>query len=159
MNYHENQEGTVGKRSLLLIGILIIVSFSLSACQGGSPTISDAWARPAVKGDNSAAYFIITNQSLKSDTLLNASADIARAVEIHKTMVMNEGMGQNEQMQMVPQDSVKVGALRKIEFKQGGLHVMLIDLQQDLNIGDIFPLTLHFEKAGDITLDVPVQAP
>jgi hypothetical protein len=62
-------------------------------------------------------------------------------------------------MQMVPQDSVKIAALRKTEFKPGGLHVMLIDIQQDLNIGDTFPLTLNFEKAGEITINVPVQSP
>jgi copper(I)-binding protein len=159
MNYHQYQEETVRKRSLLFIGIFVIVGFALSACQGTAPNITDAWARPAVEGDNSAAYFIIANKSLNSDTLLNASADVARAVEIHETMVTNEGMGANEQMQMVPQDSVKIAALRKTEFKPGGLHVMLIDIQQDLNIGDTFPLTLNFEKAGEITINVPVQSP
>jgi len=159
MNYYQYQEETVRKRSLLFIGIFVIVGFALSACQGAAPNISDAWARPAVEGNNSAAYFIIANKSLNSDTLLNASADIARAVEIHETMVTNEGMGANEQMQMVPQDSAKIAALRKTEFKPGGLHVMLIDIQQDLNIGDTFPLTLNFEKAGEITINVPVQSP
>ena len=62
-------------------------------------------------------------------------------------------------MMMVQQENVRVGAQSQLEFTPGGLHVMLIGLDQDLNPGDTFQVTLNFEKAGRITLDVPVREP
>ena len=62
-------------------------------------------------------------------------------------------------MMMVQQENVHVGAQSQIEFTPGGLHVMLIGLNQDLNPGDTFQVTLNFENAGRITLDVPVREP
>ena len=62
-------------------------------------------------------------------------------------------------MMMVQQENVRVGAQSQLEFTPGGLHVMLIGLAQDLNPGDTFQVTLTFEKAGRITLDVPVREP
>ena len=62
-------------------------------------------------------------------------------------------------MMMVQQENVPVGVQSQIEFKPGGLHVMLIGLNQDLKPGDTFQVTLNFEKAGQITMDVPVKQP
>ena len=62
-------------------------------------------------------------------------------------------------MTMVQQENVPVGAQSQIEFSPGGLHVMLIGLNQDLNPGDTFQVTLNFENAGQITMDVPVREP
>jgi len=62
-------------------------------------------------------------------------------------------------MMMVQQENVRIGAQSQIEFTPGGLHVMLIGLNQDLNPGDTFQVTLNFENAGQITLDVPVREP
>ena len=62
-------------------------------------------------------------------------------------------------MMMVQQENVPVSAESQVEFKPGGLHVMLIGLKQDLNPGDTFAVTLNFENAGEITLDVPVREP
>ena len=43
-------------------------------------------------------------------------------------------------------------------LKPGSYHVMLIGLKKPLKEGETFPLTLTFEKAGKITVDVPVKA-
>ena len=60
-------------------------------------------------------------------------------------------------MSMQPQQSVEIPASDTVEFKPGGLHVMLINLNQDLALGNTILLTLKFEKAGEITLEVPVE--
>jgi len=58
---------------------------------------------------------------------------------------------------MIPQESVPLAAGAKVEFKPGGLHVMLIGLKQDLKVGDQFELTLHFKNHADIVLKVIVK--
>jgi len=42
-------------------------------------------------------------------------------------------------------------------LKPGGLHVMLIGLKQPLKVGESFPLTLTFEKAGKLDVTVTVE--
>jgi len=36
---------------------------------------------------------------------------------------------------------------------------MLVDLNRDLNIGDTISLTLRFQTAGDVIVEVSVQEP
>lgn len=91
--------------------------------------------------------------------------------ELHDDHHMDANMGENTMetsmmaemeggvMMMVQQENVPVSAESKVEFKPGGLHVMLIGLKQDLNPGDTITVTLNFEKVGQITLDVPVREP
>jgi copper(I)-binding protein len=62
-------------------------------------------------------------------------------------------------MTMVQQENVPISAQSELEFKPGGLHIMLIGLNQDLNPGDRFTVKLNFENAGEISLDVTVREP
>ncbi len=46
---------------------------------------------------------------------------------------------------------------RDIVLGPGGYHVMLQELAHPLAAGDSFPLVLHFQRAGDQTVDVEVR--
>jgi copper(I)-binding protein len=60
-------------------------------------------------------------------------------------------------MQQVP--SVDIPAGGTVTFAPMAYHVMLVNLKDRslLSDGKRFPLTMHFEKAGDVTVDVAVQ--
>ncbi len=136
-------------RLTLLAGLLIL---SLAACRPSQPlSIEAAWGRPALSGNNAAAYFIINNATPESDRLLSASSSIAEFTEVHLSLM------QDGNMIMQQQDSVDIPANSQLEFKPKDLHIMFINLKNDLNIGDDYELTLHFEKAGAITITVPVK--
>lgn len=60
---------------------------------------------------------------------------------------------------MVKVERVELAAGHEIAFEPGGYHIMLINLRQELAAGDTFELTLHFEHAEDLTLQVKVLAP
>ena len=45
-----------------------------------------------------------------------------------------------------------------VALRPGGLHIMLVGLAQAARPGTTVPLTLQFERAGSITLELPVQA-
>jgi len=134
----------------------LFMTLVASACgsSSGKLTIQGAWARPASAGENSAAYFIIDNGTSMDDTLLSLSSQIASATEVHMSMMMDGGV-----MSMQQQDTIPAPARNLVEFKTGGLHVMFIDLKQDLKIGDTFPLTLNFEKTGSVTIEIKVRQP
>lgn len=136
----------------ILIPILALVAL-LGGCTAKALSVTQAWARPGVAGGNSAVYFVI-DAGNQADTLLKASSDVAAAVELHQSQ-----MGEDGTMKMAAQENVPIPANTRVTFEPGGLHVMLIGLKDDLNSGDAFQVTLTFEKAGDITLDVPVKEP
>jgi copper(I)-binding protein len=54
---------------------------------------------------------------------------------------------------------VEIAPGASVTFAPMAYHVMLLGLEDRslLSDGKRFPLTLHFEKAGDVTVDVAVQ--
>jgi copper(I)-binding protein len=62
-------------------------------------------------------------------------------------------------MQMRPVTAVMLPANEVVEFKGGGLHLMLIGLQAPLAAGSSFPITFNFRSAEPITIQVDVVAP
>ncbi|CAG0983095.1 hypothetical protein ANAEL_01859 [Anaerolineales bacterium] len=137
-----------------LISLLLLATLLVSACGSSSAelTVQDAWARPALKGQNGAVYFVIENHTDSHNALNGASTDVASAAEVHLSMQNDQGV-----MTMSMQDSVQIMPGENVTFKPGGLHIMLVDLKQDLKVGDTFTLTLSFEKSGDITLEIQVK--
>ena len=141
-------------KRFLVFGIWLVAIITLAGCSVKTLQVQDAWARPANAGSNGAAYFIIHNPSKTEDVLLSASSDVAEAAELHMSSMNADGI-----MMMEPQESVPVSAGENVEFKPGGLHVMLVNLYQDLGVGDTFELNLEFQNAGSLTLQVEVKEP
>ena len=137
------------KRNLL---VMLIVALILGACSGREMETHEPWARAALQGENSVVYMIVHNHTNTDDVLLGASTDVAQAVEIHETVMSDDGV-----MRMIPQASIPLAAGDELEFEPGGLHIMLVNVNRDLNMGDQIILTLHFENYADITLNVPVS--
>ena len=120
----------------------------------GDFAVKEAWARPGNAGGNGAVYFVIANPTGTEDVLHSASGEIAAAIELHLSVESHEGG-----MSMKPQDAVPAPAHQTVKFEPGGLHLMLIGLAQDLKPGDTFSLTLNFEKAGAMPVEVEVREP
>lgn len=109
--------------------------------------------RPSQKGHNTGAYMTIKLKCMKAtDRLLGASCDACETVELHDNIYDN-GISR---MRPVRDVVIKDGEL---SFKPGGLHVMLMNLNQDLKTGDSTKITLHFEKAGPVEITYQVQDP
>jgi periplasmic copper chaperone A len=54
-------------------------------------------------------------------------------------------------------DTLVLAPEQVAEFKPGAAHIMLVGLKQPLKQGDSFPLTVKFEKAGDVVATVNVE--
>lgn len=146
-----------------IFAFLFASALLLSACGGGMAggeehtdgegvEAHDYWARAAMAGGNSAAYMLIHNHGGEADALISASSDVADAVELHLSQMNSDGT-----MEMIQQEKIDVPADGEVELKPGSYHVMLIGLKQDLMAGSEITLTLTFEKAGEVTLTVPVK--
>jgi len=135
----------------LLLALLSLMI--LSGCSADETMkINAPWVRPGKIDGNSAAYFVIENNTKMDDRLVGAEASIAETSEMHMTK-----MDADNKMMMMPQEFIALPSGGKVNFEPGGYHVMLLNLQKDLQVGEMIKLTLSFEKAGKIELDVPVK--
>lgn len=119
-----------------------------------SIAIGHPYARATVPGQPSGGgYLKLDNQGTTDDRLVGARAAVAERVELHSMSM------EGDVMRMRRVDAVDVPAGRAVELKPGGLHLMLLGLKAPLKAGERFPLTLAFEKAGEVEVVVNVEAP
>lgn len=135
----------------LLSSILLL--FLLAACSRSEGVqIVGGWVtEPIGNVKNSAAYFTIKNGQGAADRLIGASTPLAARAELH-THVMDNGV-----VKMRRVSDVEIPAGQNVRFEPGGLHVMLIGLQQPLKAGDQVPLSLTFENAGAVEVQLSVR--
>jgi periplasmic copper chaperone A len=140
-------------RTFFVISLLMTV---LTGCQSAPREleIQDAWARPGFSEGNTGVYLTIDNTNGSTDILLSGSTEIAEFTELHQTHIDHSGT-----MKMEPLQSIEVANNSRLSLSPGGLHVMLINLQQDLNPGETFELTLLLQQRGPITVTVEVREP
>lgn len=136
----------------LAVSVGLLAACTSSPAPGDSLTISGAWARPGEAGSTSAVYFVVDNPGAEADNLIAAQTNAAQSAELHKSAMDSQGV-----MSMEHQEQIPVPAGGKVELTPGGLHVMLTGLTTTLQPGDHLSLTLTFEKAGEISLEVPVR--
>ena len=117
-------------------------------------TIDDAYARSAgASAIAGAAFFMIHNNAAEDDRLIAARSPVAERVELHTHLEEANGV-----MRMVEvEDGFPVPAGGMHGLARGGDHVMFMGITQPFEQGATIPLTLVFEKAGEIELDVPVD--
>ncbi|UZJ59990.1 copper chaperone PCu(A)C [Pseudomonas sp. KU26590] len=99
-----------------------------------------------------AAYFVISNSGADADRLESVDSPIAGAAQLHEH-ISKDGL-----MKMQHVETVAIPAGGTVTFAPMAYHVMLLDLKDRTRLidGQTFPLTLHFQKAGDLTVDVVV---
>jgi copper(I)-binding protein len=147
----------LGRRWLMAFAAVLVVCIPEAEVEAqaqvqlkAQPHVQDAWARPTVQGQTVGGAYFRIDGGPAGDRLLAISVDIAQSVELH-TMRMD-----GDVMRMRQLDSVDVPAKQSVEFKPGGMHVMLIGLKTPLKVGNNFPMTLRFEKAGSVSVNVRV---
>jgi len=122
------------------------------AAHAGEVMVSGAFARasatPAAKAG--AVYFTIRNEGAAADTLTNVATDAARSAMLHENVEENGvvSMRHLEALAIAPKETVTLSPTK--------LHVMLMGLKAPLKKGEHISLTLTFEKAGEVKVDVPV---
>jgi periplasmic copper chaperone A len=100
-----------------------------------------------------AAFMVITNTGTETDLLLGATADVAERIELDEIKIGGGGMA------MVPlHEGLPIPAGETVTITPGKYHILLYGLKHDLVAGEAFDLTLSFEKAGEVTVPVPIFA-
>jgi copper(I)-binding protein len=128
--------------------------FALPALAHDGVHIENQYARSMGGiGASGAIFMEITNHADVDDRLIDAASDVAQKVELHTHKEDANGV---MQMLHVP-EGFPIAALQGHDLKRGGDHVMLMGLTRELKDGDMVHLTLTFEHAGVVEIDVPVD--
>ena len=136
--------------SIMAAGLLLCAAWGSVQAETAakSITVSDAYVRAVPPGQpNSAAFMALSNRSAADHALVEVRSDVAEAVELHTHSMM--------QMRRVAQIDVPAGGETRLQ--PGGLHVMLIGLQRELQPGEAVSLQFEFEDGSLLELSAPVR--
>lgn len=127
----------------------------LAAAHGygaGELHVRHPWARATPPGAKVAAgYLEIRNSGKAPDRVIGADTPAAERVELH-VMSTRDGV-----MRMRQVGDFEVPARQRLVLQPGGSHLMLVGLKRPLAKGDRVPLTLRFERSGELKIELEVQ--
>jgi len=129
---------------------VIITATNAQEYQHGKLKIDHPWARVTIPGRPAAGYMIVHNQG-DADKIISASSPAANRIEMHTT-TMKDGV-----MRMRATKHVDVPAKGSVEFKSGGFHLMIFGLKPSVKQGSKLPLTVVFDKAGPVKMELVVK--
>jgi periplasmic copper chaperone A len=144
------------RRSLLLatwaLGPFALTSWPRSDARGAPAkrytiqaiTVSNPWVPPSVT-EAAALFLELVNQGPQPDRLIAAATPVAG------TVIFREYDG-------TPLEYYQLWPKRRVELAPGKRYIALRDLKVPLALDDTFPVTLRFEKAGNLTVTATVVA-
>jgi copper(I)-binding protein len=133
-----------------LLGLSIAGIFASTAALAQPVSVENAWARATSASQSVGGVFLTLVDHGAPDRLVSARSPIASVLELHET-VNDAGV---MKMRPVPALSLKAG--ETVALKPGGYHLMAMGLKEKLTAGSSFPVTLVFEKTGEVTVTVTV---
>lgn len=119
----------------------------------GDLTVTGAFTRATLEGAKVAAgYLTVTNAGSTPDHLVAATTEATPDVELHN-MSVKDGM-----MTMAPVDAagIEVPAGGSVSLAPGGTHIMFMNPHAPFKEGECVAVTLKFEKAGELPVQLNV---
>ncbi|MBF8222759.1 copper chaperone PCu(A)C [Halomonas sp. 328] len=115
--------------------------------------IAHPFATPTPPGaPNGAAYLDIGVEGERPARLIGASSPVSEVVELHD-MTMED-----DRMVMRKLEAFEIAPGETLTMRPGGgKHLMLINLEAPLSVGQRFPLTLEFAERDSVEVEVWVE--
>ena len=131
----------------------LVLAVALPAQAQDGVHIDDPYARFMPGSKAGAAFLVIENDQMDDDRLIGASSPAAAKVELHTHRQTADGM-----MQMIHvTEGLVVPGNGTLVLERGGNHLMFMGLTELPAEGSTVPVTLVFERAGEVTVEVPVD--
>jgi copper(I)-binding protein len=136
-------------RTLLALILLVV---GVATATEPAPKVTSAWSRATPPGLAVGVLYLEIAGAPTADTLVRIETPVAARAELHSSST------EGGVMRMRPVSTLAIPASGRVRLQPGGIHGMLVDLQQPLTEGGRFPLTLVFERSGPVTVDVIVRS-
>ena len=134
-----------------MVGLFFSCSNSMDNTDKGKIVINEAWIRELPHGSNVTAAYMLINNNGNDDRLIGASSNCAEKIEIHNTYVEGDLM----RMKMLSNIELKSG--NSVKLKPSGYHLMLKGVTCNTSHLEEIPLTLTFEKYGNLSIKAVVR--
>lgn len=116
--------------------------------------VEDAYARASTPTAKSgAAFMVLMNTGDQDDRLIGAKSDVAARVELHTHREIADGV----MKMMEVEEGFAIPAGGSHMLARGGDHVMFMGLNEPFADGDTVAVTLVFEHAGEVAVEIPVD--
>ena len=138
------------QRRLILAALLLAMPAAAQEVRAGDLSITRPWTRAAGQNGTGAGFLAIANRGTAADRLVGASSPVARVTEIHTHM--REG----DILRMRPVPAIDIPPGETVTLQPGGFHLMLIGLKEPLIQGQTVPVTLRFERAGEVQVNLTI---
>ena len=142
------------KKFIVLLALIIFTQNPANAADSvnaGDLVLSAGWSRASTGVKRPGAAFLsITNTGSADDRLIAAHTPAAKRAELHHHTMKN-GV-----MKMRQVKALDIPGRDMTMLKPGSFHIMLFQLKSMLKEGDMFPMSLTFEKAGIVKIIVHV---
>lgn len=118
-----------------MLGMTLLVAASAASAQ---VNIGTPWVFATVAQQKATAAFMQLSAT-QDMRLVAVSSPVAGVVELHRMGMVDDVM----RMRAVP--NIELPASKLVELKPGGYHVMLLELKEQIKVGQHVPLTLVVE--------------
>lgn len=137
-----------------IIAALALANMSpVAAAAHDGVHIDGAYARFLPGAKSGAVFMTIENHSTADERLIAVATDVAEKADLHTSTISADGLAQ-----MPPVDGgIAIPGGESHALERGGDHLMLMGLTRKVAGGDMITLTLTFEHAGVVVLEVPVD--
>jgi copper(I)-binding protein len=130
-------------------GTALAHSYKLGALEIGHP-----WARATPPtAPAGGGYLTIKNTGTTPDRLVEVRSPAASSAQVHEMKMEGNVMRMRELA-----GGLEIAPGATVALAPGGLHLMLMGLKAPFKQGEKVPLTLVFEKAGSIDVELAITA-
>jgi copper(I)-binding protein len=142
-------------RKLLLLFFLSSIAMGLISCGPAEPSIkvTDIWGRISPRSATNAAFYMdIRNGGREGDRLMGAESSGCGITQIHETKIDAQGVASMQHI-----EEIEIPASETVSLEIGGLHIMCINKQREFGAGDRIPITLVFDKSGEMHVEAEIR--
>ncbi len=149
------------RRHFLVLSSVLVSGSALSGWPAaahdytlGSLKIGHPWTRATPPtAPSGGGYLTVTNSGATADRLVAASSAAAGQVQIHEMKMDGTIMRMREL-----DNGLEIPPGATVALAPGGFHLMMMGLKAPLKEATRVPVTLTFEKAGKIDIELMVMA-
>ncbi len=118
----------------------------------GLISVEGVWARLAPKEpDTASVFFEVVNVGDKPDVLLSATSPAAKKVTLRR------GGWRGLNFFNKDSDGIRIKANKRVSFHPGAIEVTLSEFTEPVAVRSVFPVTLVFKEAGEVTVEATVS--
>ena len=141
------------RSSIAIAAVIALGLLAAGVVAGPKIAVQDVWARPLPPVVESAElYMVIRNVGNDPDRLISASSPACGMMMLYERFRTAKGT-----MSMRETGPIMIPAGQQVELKVGGHHLMCMERKPEFKAGVTFPLTLKFEKSGDVKVQLTIQ--